>query len=233
MNLPKQLFWNLNSVILISVWKVCIDFCLIFFSASNSGAFEWVRLILEDCLCPNMVEPIWLWSKLSEVRIEQGDRGQSNFHKPEENCFDRQGKLRLACLSAAISSFNDQKSWVVEQSTLNHQSQTKYCCWKRVPLGQRKENLVRPDWPSLEQMWKACKIKPWIKRGFPDVYWQHIFHNKLDLRHFCYSGTPYLALCLWVSIVSSVHLTIAGERSLRWNGIYGIILSWSARDCVL
>ena len=39
--------------------------------------------------------------KLSEVRIEQGDRGQSNFHKPEENCFDRRGETLkwLACLS--------------------------------------------------------------------------------------------------------------------------------------
>ena len=61
----------------------------------------------------------------------------------------------LACLSAAISLFSDQKSAAVEQSTLNHQSQTKYCCWKRVPLGQRKENLDKPELPSLAQMWNA------------------------------------------------------------------------------
>ena len=42
-----------------------------------------------------------------------------------------------------------------------------------------------------------------------------------------------LALGLWVAIVTSVHLSVAGERSLRWDCIYGVVLSRSARDCVL
>ena len=42
-----------------------------------------------------------------------------------------------------------------------------------------------------------------------------------------------LALRLGVAIVPSVHLTVAGERGLRRNGIYGVVLSRSARDCVL
>ena len=42
-----------------------------------------------------------------------------------------------------------------------------------------------------------------------------------------------LALRLGVAVVPSVHLTVAGERGLRRNGIYGVVLSRSARDCVL
>ena len=42
-----------------------------------------------------------------------------------------------------------------EQSTLNHQSQMKYCWLKRVPLGQRKLYLTRLASPKLAQMWKA------------------------------------------------------------------------------
>jgi len=30
------------------------------------------------------------------------------------------------------------------------------CCWKRVPLGQRKECLMWPPWPLLAQMWNTC-----------------------------------------------------------------------------
>ena len=43
----------------------------------------------------------------------------------------------------------------VEQSTLNHQSQMKYCWLKSVPLGQRKVYLRRPPIPSLAQMWNV------------------------------------------------------------------------------
>jgi hypothetical protein len=42
-----------------------------------------------------------------------------------------------------------------EQSTLNHQSQTKYCWLNRVPLGQRKRNLRCPLKPSDTQMWNC------------------------------------------------------------------------------
>ena len=42
-----------------------------------------------------------------------------------------------------------------EQSTLNHQSQMKYCWLNRVPLGQRKLYLTRLASPKLAQMWNA------------------------------------------------------------------------------
>ena len=42
-----------------------------------------------------------------------------------------------------------------------------------------------------------------------------------------------LALGLGVPVVPSVHLAVAGERGLRWDCIYGIVLSWGARDGVL
>ena len=47
------------------------------------------------------------------------------------------------------------KTSTCEQSTLNHQSQMKYCWLNRVPLGQRKVYLRRPPIPSLAQMWKV------------------------------------------------------------------------------
>ena len=39
-----------------------------------------------------------------------------------------------------------------EQSTLNHQSQMKYCCWKRVPLGQRKLYLEQLKIETIQKI---------------------------------------------------------------------------------
>ena len=44
----------------------------------------------------------------------------------------------------------------VEQSTLNHQSQMKYCWLNRVPLGQRRLYLVNSSSRArLAHTWKA------------------------------------------------------------------------------
>ena len=43
-----------------------------------------------------------------------------------------------SCLCKAISLFSFHRDLALVQSTLNHQSQMKYSCWNKVPLGHRK-----------------------------------------------------------------------------------------------